>query len=93
MAFNANAASAHYSATSDEEAAVVTARGFLLIDTGAQYPYGTTDTTRTIPLSELTPIQIADYTAVLKGMIELSMASFVKGINNPGYLRLQVLAV
>jgi len=79
VAFNANAASAHYSATSNEEAAVVTARGFLLMDTGAQYPYGTTDTTRTIPLSELTSIQIADYTAVLKGMIELSMASFVKG--------------
>lgn len=79
VALNANAASAHYSATSDEEAAVVTAQGFLLIDTGAHYPFGTTDTTRTIPLSELTPTQIADYTAVLKGMIELSMASFVKG--------------
>ncbi len=89
VAFNANAASAHYSATSDEEAAVVTARGFLLIDTGAQYPYGTTDTTRTIPLSELTTIQIADYTAVLKGMIELSMASFVKGTT--GY-QLDILA-
>ncbi len=89
IAFNANAASAHYSATSDEEAAVVTARGFLLIDTGAQYPFGTTDTTRTIPLSELTPIQISDYTAVLKGMIQLSMASFFKGTT--GY-QLDILA-
>jgi Xaa-Pro aminopeptidase len=89
VAFNANAASPHYSATSDEEAAVVTARGFLLMDTGAHYPCGTTDTTRTIPLSELTPIQIADYTAVLKGMIRLSMASFVKGTT--GY-QLDILA-
>jgi Xaa-Pro aminopeptidase len=89
VAFNANAASAHYSANSDEEAAVVTAQGFLLMDTGAQYPFGTTDTTRTIPLSELTPDQIADYTAVLKGMIQLSMASFIKGTT--GY-QLDILA-
>jgi Xaa-Pro aminopeptidase len=89
VAFNANAASAHYSANSDEEAAVVTAQGFLLMDTGAQYPFGTTDTTRTIPLSELTPNQIADYTAVLKGMIQLSMASFIKGTT--GY-QLDILA-
>lgn len=89
VAFNANAASAHYSAGSDEEAAVITARGFLLIDTGAHYPFGTTDTTRTIPLSELTSTQIADYTAVLKGMIELSMATFVKGTT--GY-QLDILA-
>ncbi|NLX40518.1 MAG: aminopeptidase P family protein [Bacteroidales bacterium] len=89
VAFNANAASAHYSATSDEEAAVVTAQGFLLMDTGAQYPFGTTDTTRTIPLSDLNSSQIADYTAVLKGMIQLSMVSFVKGTT--GY-QLDILA-
>ena len=79
VAFGANAAMPHYM-PSERGSAVIRPEGFLLIDTGAQYTYGTTDTTRTIPLGPLTQRQRDDYTAVLKGMIDLSMAVFHKGM-------------
>ena len=79
VGFGANAALPHYVPT-EEESAVIRPEGFLLIDTGAQYTYGTTDTTRTIPLGPLTQVQKDDYTVALKGMIDLSMAVFYKGM-------------
>lgn len=79
VGFGANAALPHYVPT-EGNSAVIRPEGFLLIDTGAQYTYGTTDTTRTIPLGPLTEIQRRDYTAVLKGMVDLSMAVFYKGM-------------
>lgn len=79
VGFGANAALPHYVPT-EEDSAVIRPEGFLLIDTGAQYTYGTTDTTRTVPLGPLTQVQKRDYTAVLKGMIDLSMAVFYKGM-------------
>lgn len=79
VGFGANAALPHYVPT-EENSAVIRREGFLLIDTGAQYTYGTTDTTRTIPLGPLTEIQKNDYTVALKGMIDLSMAVFYKGM-------------
>ncbi len=79
VAFGANAALPHY-VPSEEGSAVIRPEGFLLIDTGAQYTYGTTDTTRTVPLGPLTQTQRNDYTVVLKGMIDLSMAVFYKGM-------------
>ena len=79
VAFGANAAMPHYM-PSERGSAVIRPEGFLLIDTGAQYTYGTTDTTRTVPLGPLTQRQRDDYTAVLKGMIDLSMAVFHKGM-------------
>ena len=78
VAYGANGALPHYSAT-EENCAVISKRGFLLIDSGAQYLYGTTDTTRTIPMGPLTEEEKRDYTAVLKGMVDLSMAKFPKG--------------
>lgn len=78
VAYGANAALPHYSATEDNSA-VIMKRGLLLIDTGAHYAYGTTDTTRTIPMGPLTQEEREDYTAVLKGMVRLSMAKFPKG--------------
>ncbi len=78
VAFGAAAALPHYSAT-EENAQVIGKNNFLLMDTGAQYLFGTTDTTRTIPIGELTPQQRRHYTLVLKGMIALSMAKFPKG--------------
>jgi Xaa-Pro aminopeptidase len=80
VAYGANAALPHYSADSPEKAATIKPEGFLLIDTGGQYTYGTTDTTRTIPLGVLTQEEKDDYTRVLKGMIDMSMAKFPKGI-------------
>jgi Xaa-Pro aminopeptidase len=77
VAFGKNAALPHYSIS--EEPVYITKSGFLLMDTGGQYEYGTTDSTRTIPLGPLTQEQKTDYTQVLKGMIALSMAKFPKG--------------
>lgn len=78
VAYAANGALPHYSA-SKESSSIIHKRGFLLIDTGGQYCYGTTDTTRTIPVGPLTQEERVDYTAVLKGMVDLSMAKFPKG--------------
>ena len=58
---------------------VVQPRGFLLIDSGGHYSTGTTDTTRTYCVGQPTDREKQDYTAVLKGMIQLSMAHFPKG--------------
>ncbi len=68
----------HYSATK-ESAAEIKPDGFLLVDSGAQYFQGTTDITRTVHLSEPTKKEKTDYTLVLKGMIQLSMAKFPAG--------------
>lgn len=78
VAYAANGALPHYTATK-ESCSVIRQRGFLLIDSGAQYTYGTTDTTRTIPMGPLTQEEMEDYTAVLKGMTDLSMARFLQG--------------
>lgn len=78
VAYAANGALPHYTATK-ESCSVIRQRGFLLIDSGAQYTYGTTDTTRTIPMGPLTQEEMEDYTAVLKGMTDLSMAIFPQG--------------
>ncbi len=81
VAFNANAASAHYCFESEETSAKVTGGGFLLMDLGSHYPYGTTDTTRTIFLGREEPSaeQKRDFTLVLKGMIDLCLAIFPEG--------------
>ena len=68
----------HYSATEESDRAVDT-DDFLLIDSGGQYPYGTTDITRTYHFGRPTEAQKRDYTAVLKGMIDLCAARFPAG--------------
>ncbi len=78
VAFGAAGALPHYSADKENSGKIGT-DSFLLMDTGGQYLCGTTDTTRTIPLGELTGEQKRHYTLVLKGMIDLSMAKFPKG--------------
>lgn len=77
VAFGPAGALPHYSATK-ESSQVVGTGNFLLMDTGGQYVFGTTDTTRTIPVGELSPAQRRHYTLVLKGMVRLSMARFPK---------------
>ena len=78
VAWNANAASAQYSFSDEASSAKVAGGGFLLMDLGSHYPYGTTDTTRTVFLGEADPseAQKTDYTLVLKGMIALARAIF-----------------
>ena len=67
----------HYSAT-EESDVTLQSKGFLLLDSGAQYLDGTTDITRTIALGELTEEEKTDYT-LLKGHIALAMAKFPVG--------------
>ena len=68
----------HYEAT-EETDLPLRPEGFLLLDTGGQYPEGTTDITRTIPLGPLSNEQKLRYTLVLKGNLNLANARFVSG--------------
>ncbi len=78
VAFGANAALPHYE-PSEAVHSIIGIDNFLLTDTGAQYICGTTDTTRTIAIGEITEEQKRDYTLVLSGMINLAMARFPSG--------------
>lgn len=78
----------HYSAT-EESDVTLQSKGFLLLDSGAQYLDGTTDITRTIALGELTEEEKTDYTLILKGHIALAMAKFPAGTRDA---QLDVLA-
>lgn len=77
-AYKEHGAIVHYSAT-PETNATLQQKGFLLLDSGAQYMDGTTDITRTIALGELTEEEKIDYTLILKGHIALAMAKFPAG--------------
>lgn len=77
-AYGPSAALPHYSTPADGSA-VIHPRGFYLVDSGGQYLTGTTDITRTVPMGECTYLEKEDYTLVLKGMIDLSMAVFPEG--------------
>lgn len=68
----------HYEATPETDVKLQP-KGFLLLDSGAQYLDGTTDITRTIALGELTEEEKEDYTLILKGHIDLGMAVFPEG--------------
>lgn len=68
----------HY-APSSSGSAKLEKKSFLLLDSGGHYLTGTTDITRTIPLGELTDEEKENYTAVLKGHIQLALARFKKG--------------
>jgi Xaa-Pro aminopeptidase len=76
--FNANGAMPHYRATADSHA-VIEGHGLLLIDSGGQYQYGTTDITRVVPVGSVSAEQRRDFTLVLKGMISLAVARFPRG--------------
>ena len=78
VAYGANAAMMHYNPT-PKNCAIIENKGFLLIDSGGQYLYGTTDITRTFVLGTLTEEEKIHYTLVLKGHINLSQAIFQKG--------------
>ena len=77
-AYGPGAALPHYS-TPREGSAVIRPHGLYLVDSGGQYLTGTTDITRTVPMGACTDLEKEDYTLVLKGMIDLSMAVFPRG--------------
>lgn len=68
----------HYEATPATDVAI-TGQGLLLVDSGGQYTFGTTDITRTIALGGTTPDQCHDFTLVMKGHIALARAIFPEG--------------
>ncbi len=76
--YGPHAAIVHYEATPETDVPLQP-RGFLLLDSGAQYLDGTTDITRTIALGPLTEEEKTDYTLILKGHIDLAMAVFPEG--------------
>ena len=77
-AYGPSAALPHYF-TSAKGSPVIKAHGLYLVDSGGQYLTGTTDITRTVPMGECSFLEKEDYTLVLKGMIDLSMAVFPRG--------------
>ena len=77
-AYGPGAALPHYS-TPREGSAIIRPSGLYLVDSGGQYLTGTTDITRTVPMGECSDLEKEDYTLVLKGMIDLSMAVFPRG--------------
>ncbi len=55
-------------------------RGTLyLVDSGGQYPDGTTDVTRTVPIGDPSAEMVRDYSLVLKGHIALDQVRFPEG--------------
>lgn len=77
-AYGPGAALPHY-VTPSENAPVIEPHGLYLLDSGGQYLYGTTDTTRTTPMGPCTDLEKEDYTIVLKCFIDLADAVFPKG--------------
>jgi Xaa-Pro aminopeptidase len=75
VGYKEHGAIVHFHVTEDN-ALPIEKEGLLLFDSGGQYLDGTTDTTRTIALGELTSRQKSDFTITLKGMISLTNARF-----------------
>lgn len=68
----------HYEAEPATDA-LLPRKGFLLLDSGAQYDCGTTDITRTVALGDLTYEERLVYTLVLKGHLRLARMRFPEG--------------
>ncbi len=73
-----NSALPHYRVSTESNTKL--SRGTLyLVDSGAQYPDGTTDITRTVPIGEPTDEMRDRFTRVLKGHIALATMKFPAG--------------
>ncbi|MCC6310710.1 MAG: aminopeptidase P family N-terminal domain-containing protein [Trueperaceae bacterium] len=77
VAFGPHSSEGHYRTDAGDRQPL--GDGLLLIDCGSHFPYGTTDTTRTVALGDPTAEQRRTYTLVLKSVIGLSSARFPKG--------------
>lgn len=78
IAYRENASMMHYSPKLDNSK-VIEKSHLLLNDSGGQYLLGTTDTTRTFTLGEITAEERRDFTLVLQAVISLSSAKFKEG--------------
>lgn len=83
VSYNQNAAICHYSPTKSNSKKVYD-KGLLLIDSGGNYTYGTTDVTRTINLysnlKDINPLIKKYYTLILNSIFELSEQTFMYGV-------------
>ena len=77
-AYAEHGAIVHYTATEDT-CIPLAPKGLLLVDSGGHYLEGTTDITRTFALGEVSPEEKRDFTLVLKGMLNVAYAVFLKG--------------
>ncbi|MBM3491219.1 MAG: aminopeptidase P family protein [Alphaproteobacteria bacterium] len=73
-----NGAIVHYRATPESNRGLL-AGSLYLVDSGAQYPDGTTDITRTIAIGQPTDEMRERFTRVLKGHIAIARCRFPKG--------------
>ncbi len=87
-AFGPNAAMMHYE-TSKENCAIIEKGNLYLLDSGGQYDGGTTDVTRTVAIGEPTEEMKQDFTRVVRGMLALQNAVFMKGCTG---MNLDILA-
>ena len=76
--YGAHGAIVHYSVNPDSDIPLEP-KGIYLVDSGGQYPTGTTDITRTVSLGEVSEQVKMDYTLVLKGHIAVAKAIFPEG--------------
>jgi Xaa-Pro aminopeptidase len=73
-----NGAIVHYRSTEKTNRKMKTGE-FYLIDSGGQYPGGTTDVTRTLAIGAVSEAMKEHFTRVLKGHIALALARFPQG--------------
>ncbi len=83
-ASGAHGAIVHYEPTGKNNIPLVE-NSFLLLDTGGQYLDGTTDITRTIACGQITEQQQVNYTAVLRGNLNLAAAKFKHGCSGANF--------
>ncbi len=76
--FAEHGAKMHYAADEDSNT-TINEKSFFLVDSGGQYLSGTTDITRTFHYGSPSMREKRDYTLVLKAVIRLSQAQFLKG--------------
>lgn len=88
-AAGSNAAMCHYNHNDQEKPSNLSMDSLYLVDSGGQYPTGTTDITRTIAIGTTSQEMKNLFTLVLKGHIGLSNAIFPKGTTG---IQLDVLA-
>ena len=78
IGWNAHGAIVHYEATQETDF-TIEGDGLLLVDSGGQYTFGTTDITRTVAIGNPSEEMKRDFTLVLKGHIALANAKFPDG--------------
>lgn len=74
-----NAAMCHYNHQNQPQPSALELNSLYLVDSGGQYPDGTTDITRTVAIGTPSAEQKHAFTLVLKGHIALASARFPKG--------------